>query len=336
MNVSIANHSKTSIDVIVPCYAYGRFLRQCVESVLIESDVRIRVLIIDDASPDNSHEVAEELVRTDDRIAFVRHATNRGHIETYNEGIDWASAKYTVLLSADDYLLPGALRRSACLMDSHQEVGFTHGRGVEFQDGGADDESPNVPVVGDMSGFRILTGREFIEISGARNIVCTPTAVVRTDLQKRLGGYRADLPHSGDMEMWLRFAAHASVGQLNAFQAVYRIHASNMSHAYLGRVRIPDLHQRKAAIECLFETCGQSLEGSTRLRKEMLRALGRDALGWASASFNDGALDLVEQLATFALDTSPGIRRTLPWSKLELKRRLGVRGWRLLRKALRN
>jgi hypothetical protein len=36
--------------------------------------------------------------------------------------------------------------------------------------------------------------------------------------QKHLGGYRPELPHAGDMEMWLRFAAHGGVGRIHAFR----------------------------------------------------------------------------------------------------------------------
>ena len=77
-----------------------------------------------------------------------------------------------------------------------------------------------------------LEGCEFIEFSGAHNLVATCSAVVRTELQKRLGGYRNELPHTGDMEMWLRFAAHAAVGFIPAYQGVYRQHKTNMSTAY--------------------------------------------------------------------------------------------------------
>src|SRR6478735_3073425 len=113
--------NSSGVDVIVPCYRYAHFLRECVESVLTNSSskVKVRVLIIDDASPDNTAEVAEALVQKDSRITFVRHAVNRGHIATYNEGIEWIAAKYMLLLSADDYLLPGALARSIALMDTH-------------------------------------------------------------------------------------------------------------------------------------------------------------------------------------------------------------------------
>src|SRR5580692_6786433 len=107
------------IDVIVPCYNYGRFLDQCVNSVLGQVGVDVRVLVIDDASPDNTAEIAAALAREDPRVNVVRHNKNKGHIKTYNEGIEWASADYMLLLSADDYLLPGALARATKLMNAH-------------------------------------------------------------------------------------------------------------------------------------------------------------------------------------------------------------------------
>src|ERR671937_1179159 len=101
------------VDVIIPCYNYGRYLPGCVRSVLGQEGVDVRVLIIDDASPDGSGAAAEELARQDARVQARRHAVNRRHIATYNEGLDWAAGDYLLLLSADDLLAPGALRRGA-------------------------------------------------------------------------------------------------------------------------------------------------------------------------------------------------------------------------------
>src|SRR5664279_4812688 len=98
------------IDVVIPCYNYGRFLEECVRSVLDQPIKDVRVLIIDDASSDNSLSVAEMLSKADPRVSVIAHAANRGHILIYNEGlIDWASAEYSLLLSADDLLTEGAL-----------------------------------------------------------------------------------------------------------------------------------------------------------------------------------------------------------------------------------
>ena len=114
------------VDVIIPCYKYAHFLRDCVESVLSQEGVDIRILILDDCSPDNTPEVAAELQQQDSRIEYRRHEKNQGHIATYNEGLEWTNGDYVMLLSADDLLTPGALARSARLMNAHPEVGLVY------------------------------------------------------------------------------------------------------------------------------------------------------------------------------------------------------------------
>src|SRR3954470_15328501 len=123
MNVNLS-----SIDVVVPCYNYGRYLRSCVRSILDQSGVTLRVLIIDDASSDETAEIGQALAKEDSRVTFWRHCVNRGNISTYNEGIQWASADYFLLLSADDWLLPGSLARALKVFQNHPEVVLVHGR----------------------------------------------------------------------------------------------------------------------------------------------------------------------------------------------------------------
>lgn len=327
----------SSVDVIVPCYRYGRFLRECVESVLAESALQVRVLIIDDASPDNTAEVAVELAKEDSRVTFLRHITNKGHIATYNEGIEWVSADYMLLLSADDYLLPGALSRAANLMDTHPEIGFTYGQAVDLWDDGATRQTNTAVYIGDKGGWRILRGLEFIKLierRGFSNIVPTPTAVVRTELQKRLGGYRPELPHSGDMEMWLRLSAYAPVGILETNQAVSRRHGANMHLDYCKERYLPDLQQRKAALNCFFQACGDALPKAQHLHSRLLRRVSCEAVGRANAAFNEGQIELSERFSEFALEADPGIKKSVPWALLACKRLLGLRTWRVLKPAV--
>ena len=320
----------SSVDVVVPCYKYGKFLRECVQSVLGQEEVEVRILIIDDASPDNSAEIAADLRREDPRVSFLRHTQNRGHIATYNEGIDWAEADYFLLLSADDFLLPGALFRATQVMDQHPEVGFSFGRAKALYERGESSRRELFLENSDQAGCCIMRGREFIERSGAHCIVAAPTAVVRTPLQKRVGGYRQELPHSGDMEMWLRLAAHASVAALESYQAVYRLHYANMTLDYSQAGWLPDLQQRKAALECFFELCRDFLPDETHLRISLFQSLGIAAVGFASTAFNDGQEEISKNLSNFALEVCPTIRQSLGWKRLAFKRRVGQRTWRAL------
>lgn len=320
----------SSVDVIVPCYRYGHFLRECVVSVLEQTGPHVRVLIIDDASPDNTASLADDLARADSRVLFIRHSNNKGHIATYNEGIEWAAADYLLLLSADDYLLPGALERAAAFLDAQPNVGFVFGNAVALSQNGSMTEITPLANVCDESEQHVFSGQRFIEISICRNIVPTPTAVVRTVVQKRAGGYRPELPHAGDMEMWWRLAAHAPVGVLGARQAVYRRHSENMSHIYFSRNPLPDFQQRKCAIDCFMNACETMLNNARQMHGRMLQSLSYDAVAYASAAFNDGEIHISRELAEFALRVFPECRKSFWWKKLICKRLLGPEGWRAI------
>lgn len=317
----------SSIDVVVPCYRYGRFLRECVESVLKQDIGNVRVLILDDDSPDETPEVGAVLAREDSRVTYRRHTANRGHIKTYNEGIDWAAAEYMLLLSADDFLLPGALKRTTDLMDADPGIGLTFGDALEMRDDGT-----TRPMIVDLNSGTassiVMSGSEFIGHCirlGARNIVPTPTAVVKTSLLKRLGGYHVDLPHSGDLDMWLRLAAHSSVGFIRAEQAAYRRHGTNMSNGFVRDNILRDLDQRKRAFDRFLETCHGKMPDAGALHAQLIASLGCDALQLASSALNDDKADLSRAICDFAMSVSPRARRSFGWTKLVLKRRLGHR-----------
>ncbi|WP_433968461.1 glycosyltransferase family 2 protein [Tunturiibacter gelidiferens] len=322
----------SSVDVIVPCYGYGQFLRECVNSVLSQILDNTRVLIIDDASPDSTPEIGRDLEKIDSRVTFLRHPVNKGHIYTYNEGIEWTAAEYTLLLSADDYLFPGALERASRLLDQHPEVTFTFGNLIQLGDDGIN-TIPVRPlgVLSQRTEYRALTAPEFIRLSGATNIVGASTAVVRTSVQKKVGGYRPELTHTGDMEMWLRLAAQGSVGFVNAYQAVYRRHCGNMSNSYS---HLADLEQRKLALDYFFREVGTQLQHATRTRRRIYRLLASDAVGFASSAFNENDNEALEQLRDFALGTSWEVVMTWPWIKFQCKRAVGLQVWNILQSAL--
>ena len=246
------------VDIVVPCYNYGRFLSDCLSSILKQSVRDLRVLIIDDASPDDTLTVARKLAEADPRVHVISHSQNMGHIQTYNEGIAWASADYFMLLSADDLLAPGALERAASILDTNPDVVLTFGRWIEWND--------RLPVPefneGHDNSWTREEGLQLIKTycSSSYNSIPTPTVIVRTRIQQAIGGYRPYLPHSGDMEMWLRFAANGAIARLEAVQAIYRWHPSNMSRAYYAE-KWPEWQQRKEAFDSFFREYARSPPG---------------------------------------------------------------------------
>jgi glycosyltransferase involved in cell wall biosynthesis len=294
------------VDVVVPCYNYGRFLEVCVRSVLEQSMGDLRVLIIDDASSDNSLLVATKLAEGDRRVSVVSHVQNQGHINTYQEGIAQASADYFLLLSADDMLVPGALERAAAIMDANPDVVLTYGKYIEWRD-----ELP-LPTI-DVQQSNDWVKQDFIcdscEYGGC--LVSTPTAIVRTSTQKAIGGYRASLPHSADLEMWLRFAAHGAVARIEAVQAIYRWHSSNMSSAYYDR-DLPDMQQRKEAFDIFFDEYGDRVADAQKLRSRAVRVLAEKVFWSGIIRLCRGHIDSGRQLLRFSFNLDPSLRYRPP------------------------
>src|SRR5258707_1476800 len=273
----------SSVSVVIPCYNYGHFLPEAVGSALDDQDgIDVRVLVIDDASTDDSADVARRLAASDPRVDVAVHPVNRGNLATYNEGLlEWADGDYTVLLSADDRLTPGALRRAGDLLDAQPDVGFVYGHPLHFRHG-----SPLPVARTTVRGWSVWPGRWWLErrFRDAHNCITSPEVVVRTSLQKRVGGYDLHLPHTGDIEMWLRLAAHANVGYVRgADQAYYRLHGENMTNA---RTSLIDLRQRRLAYEVLLERCADILGHPARLAAVVHRQIALEALWYAARPYD--------------------------------------------------
>ena len=314
----------SSVSVVIPCHNYGRYLPQAVDSVLTGQDgVDVRVLIIDDASTDDSALVGKQIAAQDPRVELIVHTVNLGNLATYNEGLlEWADGDYCVLMSADDWLCPGALRRAADLLDANPNVGFAYGHPLKVRDG-----APSPSDRTEIRGWSVWTGNWWIErrFRAGVNCITSPEVMVRTSLQKRVGGYDLRLPHSGDLEMWMRLAAHADVGYVRGVdQAFYRVHGHNMT-----RVRTPlvDLRQRRLAFDVMLETCASALPDAARLSGIVHRKLSQEALWRAARAYDRGRTGQipVDELIAFALDCWPDAGRLPIYRTLQLRRRIGPR-----------
>lgn len=299
---------RPTVTVVVPCYNYGHFLGDAVASALDQEGVDVDVVVVDDASPDGSVAVARELAAADPRVRVVAHERNKGHIATYNDGLELVEGELCVLMSADDRLAPGALGRAAALMRQHPEVALVYGTAVDFVD--------EPPAVADGArAWALWSGADWFErrARAGTNVIRSPEVVVRSAVQREVGGYRADLPHSGDLEMWLRCASVGGIGRVvGGAQAFYRVHATNMHTAVFERLSargmMVDLEQRRDAFDHAVTFARGRLAGADALGERARRTLATEALTLASRAHwwgHEGSWPVAD-LERFAAETSPG------------------------------
>jgi glycosyltransferase involved in cell wall biosynthesis len=110
------------LSVIVPNYNHGQYLPRCLEALLNQSLQPSEIIVIDDASTDNSVEVIEKFARNHTSIRVHRNGKNEGVIFGVNRGIDLARGEYLYFAPADDQTLPGLFEKSFALLRQYPQA----------------------------------------------------------------------------------------------------------------------------------------------------------------------------------------------------------------------
>ena len=116
----------TTVDlsVFLANYNHARYLPRALDAVLTQRARAREVIVIDDASTDDSPRILADYARRYDNVRFVRNERNRGVVPNYNTGTDMARGKYLFLGAVDDYVLPGFFEKACAQLDATPHAGL--------------------------------------------------------------------------------------------------------------------------------------------------------------------------------------------------------------------
>lgn len=190
---------RPKVSVIIPCYNLGRFLTQAVDSIIQQSMTDWEIIIVDDASTDDSGAIADELERNHQRITVIHNAENQYLAGALNTGIAASKGQYIINVDADNMIAPDTLQRFAAALDEDREYDIIYG-GCKFilEDG----VTPDMTVAPDgVSGWPV----EFEYRNQIRQYNQIPsTALYRRKVWERTGGYRTRWLTAEDADFWTR------------------------------------------------------------------------------------------------------------------------------------
>ena len=91
------------ISIVVPLYNVEDYLKECIDSILIQSYHNLEIILVDDGSTDNSGKICDDYAKKDSRIKVI-HKENGGASDARNYGIKEAKGKYIQFTDSDDFL----------------------------------------------------------------------------------------------------------------------------------------------------------------------------------------------------------------------------------------
>ena len=206
-------------SVIVPTRNRSRMLTATLGTVLHQRDVELEVIVVDEASTDDTPATLAAFARRDPRIRIIRHDTPRGVSTARNRGAAEARGKWLAFLDDDDLWAPDKLVRQLTAAEAAgcdwvytgsvsitESLRILHGK----------PPPPPAAAVRALPRYNAIPG-------GGSNVV-----VRRTTLQ-RVGAFDTRLRNTEDWEMWIRLAKAGPPAWVCHPLMAYRVHAANSS-----------------------------------------------------------------------------------------------------------
>ena len=107
------------LTVVIPVYNVEKYLKRCIESILIQEWKNYDILLVDDGSTDSSPQICDDYAKVYDFISVI-HKKNGGLSEARNTGISHAKGDYVYFPDSDDWLEPDAFMALAEVLESQK------------------------------------------------------------------------------------------------------------------------------------------------------------------------------------------------------------------------
>ena len=230
------------VSVIIPAYNSSPYVEAAIQSILDQTVRDLEVIVVDDASTDDTAGVVARIAKLDGRVRLIRRNEPSGRpARPRNEGLRAASGKYVAFLDADDLSLPERLETSLdAIASTGRRFVFTDYR--RFHEATGEREKDTA-----LAGFRFLEHAEgyldahsdsvfiardnFVGFLLAKMPVVGPQTVLaeRSLLLDEEYLFDEALVCGEDQDLWLRLATRTQFVFVNQALTLLRKHSSSLT-----------------------------------------------------------------------------------------------------------
>lgn len=203
--------NKEGVSVVIPMYNSATTIQRTVDSVLKQTYKNLEVIIVDDASSDNSVDIIKEI--DDPRIILIENDCNMGPSGSRNKGVKYANYAYIAFEDSDDIWLPDKLMLQMELITHNKEYGMVYCAYAYTT------EKSYNKVPSDIYEKNELDGYIFDSIWKS-NKIGTPTMLIKKEVFDKVGGFNNSLSSIEDWEFALRVAQYCEIGFLDQIKVI--------------------------------------------------------------------------------------------------------------------
>lgn len=237
------------ISVIIPTYNRAKLLPRAVDSVLEQVGAEVEVIIVDDASTDDTEQVVAQMM--DSRIRYIRMAQNSGACTARNVGIAVSKGKLIAFQDSDDIWLPGKLKQQlAVLTETGADIVF-----CAFER-----FSPSGQHLGVFPREDVPAGQISYEQMLVENLISTQTVLGKRECFDAVQ-FRPDFPRLQDWELMLRMVQR------------FRIHYMKETLVHLCEQKDSISRKPELAVQALHLLCETHREAFEKNEPLMMRML---------------------------------------------------------------
>ena len=230
------------VSVVMSTHNYGHFIADTIESLLGQSYAHFEVIIVDDASTDNTLEVIEQY--DDDRIVLLRRSEcSCSGVFARNDGLVVARGDLIAVADADDVYVPDRLEKQVAFLETSPQVDLLGGTMIQMDRSGKPlGSSLKRPLFDKPEMYRqtLLTGK---------SVLIHSTLMFRRHILDRVRGY-GPYASAGDFEFMLRASRYFRFSNLKDVLGYRRVHGKSISWTYGLRLNV---HHRQLFLKEEFE-----------------------------------------------------------------------------------
>lgn len=207
-----------SVSVIMNCFNSARYLREAIESVYAQSWQDWEIVFWDNASTDESPEIANSF---DERLRYFRSETTCPLGEARNRALAQVRGRYITFLDCDDTWLPDKLVRQVDLLECRSDVDFVYGNYFIYDTG----RGTKCPFHSSLQPEGPVFGQFLLSYP-----VGMLTVMIRQSVLERLDTmFDPNLRLAEEFDLFMRILYHGAAAYIAEPVAVYRVHEHNYS-----------------------------------------------------------------------------------------------------------